>query len=51
MYVPLKEFEGMRGPSSSGGEDYDLEQIFSRVKTYRPEDEFVVVFQAAGVMG
>lgn len=33
------------------GEEDDLAQILRRVKTYRPEKEFVVVFQAAGVMG
>lgn len=50
MYIPLKEFESMRAADRPGEED-DLAQIVHRVKTYRPETEFVVVFQAAGVMG
>lgn len=50
MYVPLQEFEGMRAADRPGEED-DLGQIITRVKMYRPQTEFVVVFQAAGVMG
>lgn len=50
MYIPLPEFESMQAAENTG-EDYDLEQIISRVTTYRPDTEFVVVFQAAGVMG
>lgn len=50
MYIPLKEFESMRA-ADRPGEDEDLAQIVKRIDTYRPETEFVVVFQAAGVMG
>ncbi|CAN0151532.1 unnamed protein product, partial [Laminaria digitata] len=50
MYVPLTEFESMRAAQKPGEED-DLAQIVRRVQDYRPEKEFVVVFQAAGVMG
>lgn len=50
MYVPLTEFESMREAQKPGEED-DLAQIVRRVQDYRPEKEFVVVFQAAGVMG
>ncbi|CAM9964155.1 unnamed protein product, partial [Sphacelaria rigidula] len=50
MYIPLKEFESMRA-ADRPGEDDDLAQIVKRIDTYRPETEFVVVFQAAGVMG
>ncbi|CAM9677668.1 unnamed protein product [Choristocarpus tenellus] len=49
MYVPLSEFESMQGAKED--EANDLAQIINRVETYRPEKEFVVVFQAAGVMG
>lgn len=50
MYVPLTEFESMRLEGKPGEED-NLEQILRRVKSYRPEEEFVVVFQAKGTMG
>lgn len=51
MYVPLTEFESMKAAGKEAGEEDDLEQIARRVKAYRPEKEFVVVFQAAGIMG
>ncbi|CAM9698757.1 unnamed protein product [Ectocarpus fasciculatus] len=51
MYVPLTEFESMKAAGQEAGEEDDLGQIVRRVKDYRPEREFVVVFQAAGVMG
>ncbi|CAM9691945.1 unnamed protein product [Scytosiphon promiscuus] len=51
MYVPLTEFESMKAAGQEAGEGDDLAQIVRRVKDYRPEREFVVVFQAAGVMG
>lgn len=50
MYVPLTEFENMRAAGKPGEED-DLAQILQRVNAYSPEKEFVVVFQAAGIMG
>lgn len=50
MYVPLKEFQSMREAGRQEEED-DLAQILNRVESYRPEWEFVVVFQAAGIMG
>lgn len=50
MYVPLTEFQSMRA-AGKPGEEGDLEQILKRVESYRPEEEFVVVFQAEGVMG
>lgn len=51
MYVPLTEFENMSAAGKEAGEEDDLEQIVKRVKAYSPEKEFVVVFQAVGVMG
>lgn len=51
MYVPLTEFESMKAAGQEAGEGDDLAQIVRRVKDYRPEKEFVVVFQAAGIMG
>lgn len=51
MYVPLTEFESMKAAGKEAGEEDDLEQIVKRVKAYNPEKEFVVVFQAVGVMG
>ena len=50
MYVPLTEFESMK-MAGKAGEENDLDQILKRVKSYRPQEEFVVVFQAEGVMG
>ncbi|CAM9283172.1 unnamed protein product [Ascophyllum nodosum] len=50
MYVPLTEFESMK-MAEKAGEENDLDQILKRVKSYRPQEEFVVVFQAEGVMG
>lgn len=41
----------MKAAGQEAGEGDDLAQIVRRVKDYRPEREFVVVFQAAGVMG
>ncbi|CAN0384010.1 unnamed protein product [Hapterophycus canaliculatus] len=51
MYVPLTEFESMKAAGQEAREGDDLAQIVRRVKDYRPEREFVVVFQASGVMG
>lgn len=51
MYVPLTEFENMKAAGEKAGEEDDLEQIVKRVKAYSPEKEFVVVFQAVGIMG
>lgn len=51
MYVPLTEFENMKAAGKEAGEQDNLEQIVKRVQAYRPEKEFVVVFQAVGVMG
>ncbi|CAM9344484.1 unnamed protein product [Discosporangium mesarthrocarpum] len=49
MYIPLKEFESMQ--AAKPNEADDLNQILARVRSYSPEKEFVVVFQAAGMMG
>ncbi len=51
MYVPLTEFENMKAAGQEAQEEDDLAQIVQRVKGYSPEKEFVVVFQAAGIMG
>ena len=32
-------------------EQHDCEQVLHRILTYDPKNEFVVVFQAAGLMG
>lgn len=51
MYVPLTEFESMKAAEKKATEEDDLEQIVKRIKAYTPEKEFVVVFQAVGIMG
>lgn len=48
MYIPLNKWEE-RG--QGGKEQEDVEKIVSRIESYNPEKEFVVVFQAAGLMG
>jgi hypothetical protein len=49
MYVPLNKYSE-REPKTDQ-EQSDLEHILKRIKTYDPEKEFVVIFEAAGLMG
>ena len=49
MYVPLDKYSE-REPQTEQ-EKVDLQQILQRIQNYDPEREFVVIFEAAGLMG
>mmetsp|Transcript_17863 Transcript_17863/g.27610 ORF Transcript_17863/g.27610 Transcript_17863/m.27610 type:complete len:291 (-) Transcript_17863:21-893(-) len=49
LFVPLDKYKE-RAPKSDQ-EQQDLQQILTRVEGYDPEKEFVMVFEAAGLMG
>eukprot|EP00638_Chattonella_subsalsa_P003979 CAMPEP_0117754586 /NCGR_PEP_ID=MMETSP0947-20121206/12912_1 /TAXON_ID=44440 /ORGANISM="Chattonella subsalsa, Strain CCMP2191" /LENGTH=242 /DNA_ID=CAMNT_0005573693 /DNA_START=93 /DNA_END=821 /DNA_ORIENTATION=+ len=50
IYVPRDKWTGV-APDGTSANDQDLEHILSRIDTYDPTKEFIVIFQGAGLMG
>jgi len=52
LYVELNQWmESSQEGHTNAVDEENLRQILSRIKSYDPERQFVVVFQAAGIMG